>query len=144
MRKTYLFASYLFPQKPQLIQGEQWHWLIEQVFSYKLIFHIVTTTSYTFLKMMNTQLTTCCDHIHCLFYINIQQSSMNVSGFFFCKKEFIDTSLLCTYFLYQMPFYQTPAQLLSVTSQKSYKLLMRMFNHYWYTTTNHLWCIRSS
>ena len=47
-------ASYLVPQKLQLIQRVQWHYLIELILSYKtLFFNIFTTISYAFLSAMN-------------------------------------------------------------------------------------------
>jgi len=50
-------ASYLFSWKIQQVQRAQWHCLIEQILSYKILFfNIVTTISYKFLRAMNKSL----------------------------------------------------------------------------------------
>jgi len=50
-------ASYLFPMELQQIQRAQWHYLIEHILSYKMLFfNVVTTISSAFLPVMNKSL----------------------------------------------------------------------------------------
>jgi len=117
-------ASYLFPWKQPQIQRAQYHYLIEQILSYKtLFFNIVITTSYAFSLVMNKSLhatlvkicTSRGDHCHCHQYwntpprshrahtccsvsINIQQASVNVNRCWFCMEEFHDTPMLHMHF----------------------------------------------
>ena len=59
-----------------------------------------------------------CAHIHCLVSINVQQASVNVSGYHFFSAWRNSVPHLC-FVCFQTPFCQTAPWLLSVTQQEN-------------------------